>query len=107
VTKQRVLFIGGTGVISSACRALAVESGIDLHILNRGRTTARPVPPGVTVVRGDINSGEIPALGDFDSVTTSCSAGRGSRFRMYLPLQVGQTARVAGADHRRWSASQT
>jgi nucleoside-diphosphate-sugar epimerase len=69
VTKRRVLFIGGTGVISSACSALAVESGIDLHILNRGRTTARPLPPGATVVRGDIDSGEIPALGDFDSVT--------------------------------------
>jgi nucleoside-diphosphate-sugar epimerase len=69
VTKRRVLFIGGSGVISSACSALAVESGIDLHILNRGRTTARPLPPGVTVVRGDIDSGEIPALGDFDCVT--------------------------------------
>jgi nucleoside-diphosphate-sugar epimerase len=66
--ERRVLFIGGTGVISSACSALAVESGISLHILNRGLTTARPLPPGVTVVQGDINSGEIPALGDFDSV---------------------------------------
>jgi nucleoside-diphosphate-sugar epimerase len=68
VTKRRVLFIGGTGVISSACSALAAESGIDLHVLNRGLTTARPLPPGVTVVQGDIDSGEIPALGDFDSV---------------------------------------
>ena len=68
MARRRVLFIGGTGVISSACSALAVESGIDLDILSRGRTTARPLPPGVTVVRADINSGEIPALGDFDSV---------------------------------------
>jgi nucleoside-diphosphate-sugar epimerase len=66
--ERRVLFIGGTGVISSACSALAAESGIALHILNRGLTTARRLPPGVTVVQGDINSGEIPALGDFDSV---------------------------------------
>jgi nucleoside-diphosphate-sugar epimerase len=68
VVERRVLFIGGTGVISSACTALAAESGVSLHVLNRGLTTARRLPPGVTVVRGDINSGEIPELGDFDSV---------------------------------------
>ena len=68
MTKRRVLFIGGTGVISSACSALAAESGIALHILNRGVTTGRRLPPGVTAIRGDINSGEFPALGDFDSV---------------------------------------
>jgi nucleoside-diphosphate-sugar epimerase len=68
VVERRVLFIGGTGVISSACSALAVESGISLHVLNRGLTTGRRLPPDVTVIRGDIDSGEIPALGDFDSV---------------------------------------
>ena len=33
---QRVLFIGGSGIISSACVTLAVERGIDLTVLNRG-----------------------------------------------------------------------
>ena len=33
---MKVLFIGGTGLISSASTRLAVERGIDLFILNRG-----------------------------------------------------------------------
>ena len=50
---MKALFIGGTGVISSACSRLAVERGIDLTLLNRGRAI-RPVPEGAAVVRGDI-----------------------------------------------------
>ena len=33
---MRVLFIGGTGNISAACSRLALERGIELHVLNRG-----------------------------------------------------------------------
>ena len=33
---MKVLFIGGTGLISSACTQLAVERGVDLFLLNRG-----------------------------------------------------------------------
>ncbi len=49
----KVLFIGGTGVISSACVDLAVKRGIDVVLLNRGQTT-RPIPAGVLVLHGDI-----------------------------------------------------
>jgi nucleoside-diphosphate-sugar epimerase len=49
----KVLFIGGTGIISSACSTLAVEKGIDLYLLNRGNAK-RAVPQGVTVLHGDI-----------------------------------------------------
>jgi nucleoside-diphosphate-sugar epimerase len=35
---MKVLFIGGTGNISSAVSKLAVSSGIDLYLLNRGKT---------------------------------------------------------------------
>src|ERR1035438_1476212 len=52
--KLRVLFIGGSGVISSACSRVAVASGIELFVLNRGRSTVRPLPPGVTMLRADI-----------------------------------------------------
>ena len=38
---MKVLFIGGTGVISIACTQLAVERGIDLTLLNRGRRSDR------------------------------------------------------------------
>jgi nucleoside-diphosphate-sugar epimerase len=33
---MKVLFVGGTGLISSACTHLAVERGVDLFLLNRG-----------------------------------------------------------------------
>jgi len=52
---MRVLFIGGTGVISSACSQLAIERGIDLYLLNRGEST-RPIPQGARVLRGDIRN---------------------------------------------------
>ena len=51
---MKVLFIGGTGVISSACSELAVKQGIDLYLLNRGQTVARLAPIGTTVLFGDI-----------------------------------------------------
>ncbi len=50
----RVLFIGGSGIISSACSRLAVASGIELTVLNRGQTTTRPLPPEVALVRADV-----------------------------------------------------
>lgn len=51
---MRVLFIGGTGVISSACSALALQRGIDLFLLNRGQSQ-RPIPAGARVLSVDIN----------------------------------------------------
>jgi nucleoside-diphosphate-sugar epimerase len=50
---MKVLFIGGTGIISSACSQLAIDRGIDLYLLNRGQT-ARPVPKGAHILNGDI-----------------------------------------------------
>lgn len=68
----QVLFVGGTGIISSACAADAVARGIDLTVLNRGTSTLRPLPDGARVVHAD---GRDPAdvrraLGDreFDAV---------------------------------------
>jgi len=46
VSGLRVLFIGGSGTISSACSWLAVERGVDLFVLNRGRSGLRPLPDG-------------------------------------------------------------
>ena len=50
---QKILFIGGTGIISSACARALVESGTSLTFLCRGKTD-RPVPDGVEVLRGDV-----------------------------------------------------
>jgi nucleoside-diphosphate-sugar epimerase len=49
----RVLFIGGTGVISSACSWLAVEGGMDLTVVNRAESTVRPIPPEVRRLQAD------------------------------------------------------
>ena len=38
---MKVLFVGGTGLISSACTRLALERGLDLFHLNRGRDPDR------------------------------------------------------------------
>jgi nucleoside-diphosphate-sugar epimerase len=43
---MRVLFVGGTGIISSACAQLAVERGMELVLLNRGRSQKLDVPAG-------------------------------------------------------------
>ncbi len=51
---MRVLFIGGTGVISSSCAELALARGIQLTLLNRGRSGTHPVPEGAEVVLADI-----------------------------------------------------
>lgn len=53
MSSLKVLFIGGTGIISSASSALALEKGFDLFLLNRGKSS-RPVPDGATVLNGDI-----------------------------------------------------
>jgi nucleoside-diphosphate-sugar epimerase len=58
---MKVLFIGGSGIISSACSALAVERGIDLYLLNRGQTTHRSIPSGTRVLTGDIREPGVAA----------------------------------------------
>ncbi|MBC7291308.1 MAG: SDR family oxidoreductase, partial [Actinotalea sp.] len=72
MSAPKVLFIGGTGIISSACSALAVERGLDLYVLNRGTTSSRPLPEGATLLQGDIRDvgSARAALGDheFDAV---------------------------------------
>ena len=50
---MKVLFIGGTGIISSACTELALKRGIELFLLNRGNSF-RPVPMGAKLLLGDI-----------------------------------------------------
>ena len=66
-----VLFIGGSGVISSAAARLAVERGLDLTLLTRG-AASRPAPEGAREVRADIRDPRSvrDAIGDrtFDAV---------------------------------------
>jgi len=72
MAEPKVLFIGGSGVISSASSRLAVARGIDLYVLNRGASHDRPLPPEATVLRADVRDPAAvrAALGDleFDAV---------------------------------------
>lgn len=51
---MKVLFIGGTGNISTAVSELAIARGIDLYLLNRGTRNAEI--PGATYLTGDISN---------------------------------------------------
>jgi nucleoside-diphosphate-sugar epimerase len=68
---MRVLLIGGTGIISSACAELALQAGIDLYLLNRGQSI-RQAAVGAKLLHGDIRQRESAqaALGNlsFDAV---------------------------------------
>jgi nucleoside-diphosphate-sugar epimerase len=80
----KALFIGGNGIISSACSRLAVERGWELTLLNRGVDSTRPPVEGAESLVGDATD---PA---------SLRAAVGSRtfdtvvnFRAFTPEQVG------------------
>jgi nucleoside-diphosphate-sugar epimerase len=68
---MKVLFIGGTGNLSTACTRRALAKNMEVFHLNRG-TRPDKTPPGVTVLHADIrNPGEVKkaAAGlKFDSV---------------------------------------
>jgi nucleoside-diphosphate-sugar epimerase len=53
---MKVLFIGGTGIISSAVSRLAVERGIELYHFNRGKSHRKI--EGVKNISGDIRNVE-------------------------------------------------
>jgi nucleoside-diphosphate-sugar epimerase len=56
---MKVLFIGGTGLISSACTELAVQRGMDVSILTRSKSSQYPVPEGVRLLKADIHADPI------------------------------------------------
>lgn len=70
---MRILFVGGTGIISSACSELAVARGHELHLLVRGSSSAKRKPPAQAVIHyADVRdvAQTRAALGDlsFDAV---------------------------------------
>ncbi len=50
-----VLFLGGSGIISSACAWRAVEQGLDVSVLNRGHSTSRPLPSEARRLLADVD----------------------------------------------------
>ncbi|MEN6297047.1 MAG: NAD-dependent epimerase/dehydratase family protein, partial [Rectinema sp.] len=68
---MRVLFVGGTGNISSACTDEALRRGYEVFHLNRGTHTEKE-KPGVRLLRADIRDIEAAKVAvrglHFDSV---------------------------------------
>ncbi|GHD44663.1 NAD-dependent epimerase/dehydratase family protein [Mycetocola manganoxydans] len=58
MTAKSVLFLGGTGIISSASVALAAERGWEVTVLNRGESTKRPLPDGIETLQADVRDTE-------------------------------------------------
>ncbi|SDT08760.1 Nucleoside-diphosphate-sugar epimerase [Friedmanniella luteola] len=81
MTSPSVLFLGGTGIISSACTARALAQGFEVFVLNRGTSTTRPVPEGVQTLVGDlgdpdsfragVGDREFDVVADFRAFTTA------------------------------------
>jgi nucleoside-diphosphate-sugar epimerase len=55
---MKILFIGGTGIISSACSDLAVARGHELFLVNRSVSKKIPVPEAATVLQADVYTEE-------------------------------------------------
>jgi nucleoside-diphosphate-sugar epimerase len=49
---MRILFLGGTGILSRACTELALARGHEVSVLNRGQRSASP--EGARVLLGDV-----------------------------------------------------
>ncbi len=60
---MKILFIGGTGIISTACATLAVQRGLDLSLLNRGKRRFIPGAKQILADISDVDSSRL-ALGD-------------------------------------------
>ena len=100
---MRALFIGGTGTISTACVALAVERGFDVSVVNRGVSAGRELPEAVEALVADAR--DIDQLGaavagrDFD-VVADFRAYTADEVRARLDLfrgRVGQYVFISSA----------
>ncbi|MDE2266034.1 MAG: SDR family oxidoreductase [Alphaproteobacteria bacterium] len=85
---MKVLFIGGTGIISTACTALVAERGIELTLLRRGQRAA-DLPQNVRTIVADVadETAVSQALGklSFDAVVD---------WRAYTPADVERDIRL-------------
>jgi nucleoside-diphosphate-sugar epimerase len=73
----RALFLGGTGTISASCTRVALDQGIEVTVLNRARSSVRPLPDRVKRLSGDVKDPQslLAAIAghDFDVVVNFLS----------------------------------
>jgi nucleoside-diphosphate-sugar epimerase len=53
---MRLLFLGGTGLISSACSELAIARGHELLLLTRGTSSRHRAPAAAKLLKGDVRA---------------------------------------------------
>jgi nucleoside-diphosphate-sugar epimerase len=87
--RMKVLFVGGTGLISSACTRLAVDRGVELFLLNRGSDPDRAL-------------GATPLIADLRDQAATERALAGQRFDVvvdwiaYTPDDIERDLRLFG-----------
>ena len=100
---MRALFIGGTGTISTACVALAVERGFDVSVVNRGVSGGRELPGTVEALVADarnidqlreaVSGRDFDVIADFRAYTADEVRARLDLFRG----RVGQYVFISSA----------
>ena len=65
----KILFIGGTGLISSACSELAIQRGFELTMLKRGTSNKYPTPKMAHILTADMHGN----LADLENVLSEQS----------------------------------
>ncbi|KAA9148603.1 NAD-dependent epimerase/dehydratase family protein [Microbacterium lushaniae] len=90
MSSRRILFLGGSGVISTSCVRAAVAAGHDVTVLNRGRSP-RALPGDVRELVADVRDAEAVtaalAGAEFDVVAD---------FLSFVPAHVQTALTVAG-----------
>ena len=100
---MKVLFLGGTGLISSASTRLAVERGLDLYLLNRGETVSPEDMAGATPLKGDAYDADclndLLAAHRFDAVVNwiGFKPGQVERHIELLDGRIGQYVFISSA----------
>lgn len=90
MSSRRILFLGGSGVISTACVRAAVAAGNEVTVLNRSRST-RTLPGDVRELVADVR--------DADAVTAALAGAEFdvvADFLSFVPAHVETALAVAG-----------
>jgi nucleoside-diphosphate-sugar epimerase len=95
---MKVLFIGGTGLISSACSDLALARGHDLWLLNRAVSSKYSIPREAHLLTADVHGDEaalrrLLAGLDFDAVVDWIA---------YTPEDIERDIRLFGGNTRQF-----
>jgi len=90
VSSRRILFLGGSGVISTSCVRAAVAAGHDVTVLNRGRSP-RTLPGDVRELVADVRDAEA-----VNAALSGAAFDVVADFLSFVPAHVQTALEVAG-----------